>query len=197
MPSTFFGGGTIWTGVNGQVADALLVVDGVVGFVGERARELATGVDEVDLGGGFLMASFADGHAHPLPGGLEAVGPQVRQCVSVDEIVDAVRKFAAEHPDDEWIVGDRLGFRWRLGEGHRNRRPVKGFRHQVRCTGQLIRAWFPGMRRRDEPLHQGRCRGGQAVVTRQRAARADAPHPRRQFELRAAAPHPVDGVVGV
>jgi predicted amidohydrolase YtcJ len=103
MPSTFFGGGTIWTGVNGQVTDALLVVDGVVGAVGERARELATEVDEVDLGGGFLMASFADGHAHPRPGGLEAVGPQVRQCVSVDEIVDAVRKFAAEHPDDEWI----------------------------------------------------------------------------------------------
>ncbi len=51
------------------------------------------------------MPSFGDGHAHPLPGGLEAVGPQVRRCKSVDEIVDEVRRFAAEHPDDEWIVG--------------------------------------------------------------------------------------------
>jgi predicted amidohydrolase YtcJ len=51
------------------------------------------------------MPSFGDGHAHPLPGGLEAVGPQVRPCKSVDEIVDVVRRFAAEHPDDEWIVG--------------------------------------------------------------------------------------------
>ena len=51
------------------------------------------------------MPSFGDGHAHPLPGGLEAVGPQVRQCKSVDEIVAEVKRFAAEHPDDEWIVG--------------------------------------------------------------------------------------------
>ncbi len=105
VPSTFFAGGTIWTGVNGQTTDALLVVDGVVQAVGEQARSLAAGAEQVDLGGGFLMPSFGDGHAHPLPGGLEAVGPQVRQCKSVDEIVDEVRRFAAEHPDDEWIVG--------------------------------------------------------------------------------------------
>ena len=105
VPSTFFAGGTIWTGVNGQTTDALLVVDGAVQAVGEQARSLAAGAEQVDLGGGFLMPSFGDGHAHPLPGGLEAVGPQVRPCKSVDEIVDEVRRFAAEHPDDEWIVG--------------------------------------------------------------------------------------------
>src|SRR6476620_9135131 len=80
VSSTFFRGGTIWTGVNGQWTDALLVIDGA-------------------------MPSFGDGHAHPLPGGLEAVGPQVRQCKSVDEIVAEVKRFAVEHPDDEWIVG--------------------------------------------------------------------------------------------
>ena len=105
MASTLFGGGTIWTGVDGQATDALLVVDGVVQAVGEQARELAGGAETIDLDGGFLMASFGDGHAHPLPGGLEAVGPQVRPCKSVDEIVDAVRQFAVEHPDEEWIVG--------------------------------------------------------------------------------------------
>ena len=105
VTSTFFAGGTIWTGVDGQTTDALLVVDGLVLAVGTGARELADGAETVDLDGGFLMASFGDGHAHPLPGGLEAVGPQVRACQSVDEIVDAVRTFAAEHPDDEWIVG--------------------------------------------------------------------------------------------
>jgi len=105
VSSTFFAGGTVWTGVNGQTTDALLVVDGVVQAVGERARSLTAGAEDVDLAGGFLMPSFGDGHAHPLPGGLEAVGPQVRRCKSVDEIVDEVRRFAAEHPDDEWIVG--------------------------------------------------------------------------------------------
>ena len=43
--------------------------------------------------------------AHPLLGGLEAVGPPVGACTSVDEIIDAVRKFADDHPDDEWIIG--------------------------------------------------------------------------------------------
>jgi predicted amidohydrolase YtcJ len=105
VPSTFFAGGTVWTGVNGQTTDALLVVDGAVQSVGEQARSQAAGAVHVDLGGGFLMPSFGDGHAHPLPGGLEAVGPQVRRCKSVDEIVDEVGRFAAEHPDDEWIVG--------------------------------------------------------------------------------------------
>jgi predicted amidohydrolase YtcJ len=41
MASTFFGGGTIWTGVEGQTTDAFLVVDGGVAAVGERARERA------------------------------------------------------------------------------------------------------------------------------------------------------------
>src|SRR5689334_10448385 len=87
VAATFFRGGTIWTGVNGTTTDALLVVDGTVRAFGEAAHGQADGADEVDLNGGFLMPSFGDGHAHPLPGGLEAVGPQVRRCTSVDEIV--------------------------------------------------------------------------------------------------------------
>ena len=105
VSSTFFRGGTIWTGVNGETTDALLVVDGAVRAVGEAAHAQVQGAEDVDLGGGFLMPSFGDGHAHPLPGGLEAVGPQVRQCKSVVEIVAEVKRFAADHLDDEWIVG--------------------------------------------------------------------------------------------
>src|SRR6195952_478796 len=63
------------------------------------------GAVEVDLDGGFLMPSFGDGHAHPLLGGLEDVGPAVRPCTSVAEIVDAVRTYADAHPDEEGIVG--------------------------------------------------------------------------------------------
>lgn len=104
MTATLFTGGTIWTGATGDT-DALLVVDGKVHAIGEQARALATDSENLDLGGGFLMASFGDGHAHPLFGGLEAAGPRVRPCRSVDEIVAAVGDFAAKNPDDEWIVG--------------------------------------------------------------------------------------------
>ena len=101
MSSTLFTGGTIWTG-DGDT-DALLVTDGVVTATGRAAQRDDAHV--VDLGGGVLMPSFGDGHAHPLYGGLEAVGPAVRACDSVDEIVTAVRRYAEAHPDEEWIVG--------------------------------------------------------------------------------------------
>ncbi|MGE0218023.1 amidohydrolase [Mycolicibacterium sp.] len=98
---TLFTGGVIWTGR--VETDALLVADGVVVALDGDAR--SRGGARVDLDGGFVMPSFGDGHAHPLYGGLEAVGPPVRRCTSVDEIVAAVGRYAAEHPEQEWIVG--------------------------------------------------------------------------------------------
>ena len=96
-----FRGGTIWTGTDGASTDALTVVDGVIEGIGEQAQRVAGQhgrVEEVDLDGGFLMPSFGDGHAHPLLGGLEAVGPPIRPCRSVAEIVEAVRVFAESAP---------------------------------------------------------------------------------------------------
>src|SRR6476469_3260188 len=101
VTATIFTGGVIWTG-SGDQTDALLVADGVVQALGDEARASSAEVDVVDLAGGFLMPSFGDGHAHPLYGGLEFVGPAVRPCGSVDEIVSAVGEYAAQHPDDEW-----------------------------------------------------------------------------------------------
>jgi predicted amidohydrolase YtcJ len=104
VSATLFSGGTIWTG--GHDADALLVSDGVVRAVGEQARSSAPDdAERIDLDGGFLMPSFGDGHAHPLYGGLEAAGPAVRPCHSVDEILAAVKTYADDHPEQEWIVG--------------------------------------------------------------------------------------------
>jgi predicted amidohydrolase YtcJ len=108
VTATVFRNGTIWTGTSEQTTNALLVVDGVIAGLGEEAVRFAAQrpeTIEVDLDGGFLMPSFGDGHAHPLLGGLEAVGPAVRPCESVEEIVEAVRAYALEHPDEEWIVG--------------------------------------------------------------------------------------------
>ncbi len=104
MSAKLFVGGDIWTGT-GDTTDALLIGDGVVQAVGEQARTSAGDADVVELDGGFLMPSFGDGHAHPLYGGLESAGPPVRPCKSVDEIVEAVGKFAAQNPDAKWIVG--------------------------------------------------------------------------------------------
>src|SRR6478609_10352596 len=104
---TLFRNGTVWMGAHAPTEAALLVTDDVITAVGDDAVALAGehGADEVDLEGGFLMPSFGDGHAHPMLGGLEYIGPAVRPCTSVDEIVEAVRRFAKDNPDEEWIVG--------------------------------------------------------------------------------------------
>jgi predicted amidohydrolase YtcJ len=102
--TALFVGGTIWTGRHDT--EAVLITDGRISAIGEEALAAAgSDVITIDLDGGFLMPSFGDGHAHPLYGGLEAAGPQIRPCSSVDEIVAAVGIFAAGHPDLEWITG--------------------------------------------------------------------------------------------
>ncbi|WP_169078012.1 amidohydrolase [Microcella alkalica] len=114
MTVTLFTSGTVWTGTDDGATTALLVIDGVVAETGLGALARAAAIDEVrgpgavervDLEGGFLAPSFGDGHAHPIFGGLEAEGPAITGCSSVAEIVEAVRRFAAEHPQLPAIVG--------------------------------------------------------------------------------------------
>lgn len=109
MTTTYFHGGTVWTGPGAAGERALLVRDGRVEAVGAEAAASAPdatdAVEVVDLDGGFLMPSFGDGHAHPMFGGLEAEGPDIRACGSVAEIVAEVRRYAEAHPELDWITG--------------------------------------------------------------------------------------------
>jgi len=117
---TIFTNGTIWCGAGHSDAQALLVEDGVVVAIGADALANVASANAaqtnteptntepahtVDLDGGFLMASFGDGHAHPLFGGLEEFGPRVRAAHSVAEIVAEVKRYAEANPEKEWIVG--------------------------------------------------------------------------------------------
>ncbi|GCD97650.1 amidohydrolase [Embleya hyalina] len=86
--------------------DALAVRDGRVIALGADALDLASVADEVvDLGDGLLLPAFGDGHAHPLFGGLEHFGPRIKGLTDVEAIAAEVGRWAAEHPDEEWIVG--------------------------------------------------------------------------------------------
>jgi predicted amidohydrolase YtcJ len=109
VTTTYFHGGTVWTGPGAAGERALLVRDGRVEAVGAEAvasaPDATDAVELVDLDGGFLMPSFGDGHAHPMFGGLEAEGPDVRACGSVAEIVAEVRRYAEAHPELDWITG--------------------------------------------------------------------------------------------
>lgn len=105
--TTLFRGGTVRTGdPSAPLARALAVRGGVVVALGEDALALdGTGVETVDLAGGLLMAGFGDGHAHPTHGGRELMQAPVRDATSVAEVAEVVRRHAADHPGQEWVLG--------------------------------------------------------------------------------------------
>jgi predicted amidohydrolase YtcJ len=100
-------GGIVVTGVPAAPrARAVAVHEGYVVALDEDALTLLqTAAATVDLDGGALMASFGDGHVHPLWGGVELAGPAVREATSVGAVAEAVRRWAREHPDVEWVQG--------------------------------------------------------------------------------------------
>ena len=68
-------------------------------------KEPQTDATVIDVGGRFISASFGDGHAHPMFGGFEFFGPEIRGKSTVAAIQEAVREYAIENPDLEWIIG--------------------------------------------------------------------------------------------
>ena len=107
MTLTVFTGGTVVISTGGQTSDALAVRAGRVVAHGDAAREL-TGSPEatvVDLAGDTLAPALGEGHAHPILGGLEGLGPAVREAKDLDGVLAAVARWKAENPSAEWIVG--------------------------------------------------------------------------------------------
>jgi predicted amidohydrolase YtcJ len=100
-------GGVVVTGTAGAPrARALAVHDGYVVALDEDALALLPiAKASLDLEGGALMASFGDGHVHPLWGGVELAGPAVREATTVAGVVEAVGRWAVEHPDVTWVQG--------------------------------------------------------------------------------------------
>lgn len=74
---------------------------------GERAvRELiGPGTEVVDLAGRMLVPGFQDAHVHPVSGGLELLRCDLNEGRTVEEYLATIARYAAEHPDDEWILG--------------------------------------------------------------------------------------------
>ncbi len=108
---TVFTGGTVIvdpsTASGPVTSTAIAFRDGRVVALGAEAEALLgdSGAEEVDLAGGALAPAPGDGHAHPLMGGVESLGPAVRSASDLQGILDAVAEWKAAHPDAEWIVG--------------------------------------------------------------------------------------------
>jgi predicted amidohydrolase YtcJ len=59
----------------------------------------------VDLHGRMLLPGFQDAHIHPISGGIQADSCDLSELKTVEEYVDAVRRYATAHPQEAWITG--------------------------------------------------------------------------------------------
>lgn len=109
MHDVFFHHAVIHDGERFRNADALLVRDGRIAWIGRAGEAPAcTGVPSVDLAGRTILPAFCDVHTHPswIAATVKAV-PCVSPIVNtIDEMIDALRR----HPNagkgaDAWITG--------------------------------------------------------------------------------------------
>ncbi|MEG0374732.1 MAG: amidohydrolase family protein [Raoultibacter sp.] len=103
MKTLYFNGDFVPMTTEDDTFEALLVADdGTIAFTGslEEARAQAAGCEEIDLEGKAIMPGFIDPHGHfGLINTLLATA-DLSLCESIDDILDTLRAFLAEHPTD-------------------------------------------------------------------------------------------------
>ena len=104
-----FHNGSIYT-VDGtrSWADAVALSAGRIVYVGadEEARRLAgPSTQVVDLDDRMMLPGFQDVHIHPISGGIEAAACDLNDLTTLEQYLDAIRTYAEENPDEEWIMG--------------------------------------------------------------------------------------------
>ncbi len=76
-----------------------------VGTDDDLRDHVGTATEMVDLDGGMLLPGFQDAHVHPVLGGLDMLRCDLHELSTREEYVEAIRAYAAAHPDREWILG--------------------------------------------------------------------------------------------
>ncbi len=83
-------------------AKALRIVGRRIAALGD----LPAGVTSaIDAQGGHVLPGFHDSHMHLLGTGMSDEGAKLAEFTTLEAVLDAVKKFAAEHPDAPWVRG--------------------------------------------------------------------------------------------
>lgn len=126
MPITRIENVLVWTGVRAEdgyvESDAVAFDEGGILALGDAARAFAAEV-VIDGAGAFVSSAFRDGHVHAIPGGFEQAIAPVRGHSTPQEIAAAVGRWAADHPEVEWVRGE-------------------GFDHTLAPEGIFLAAWL-------------------------------------------------------
>lgn len=101
-----YGGRVFVSDASRSRADAVAVRDGrIVALDGEANALIGPGTEVVDLDGRMLLPGFQDAHVHPLWGGLDMLRCDLADLSSQEAYLQRIAQYAAEHPDDEWVLG--------------------------------------------------------------------------------------------
>jgi predicted amidohydrolase YtcJ len=89
-------------------AEAVAIRRGRIVYVGTNrgaAHWIGQQTTVVDLQGKMVLPSFHDSHVHPVTSGLEMDECRLHELTTAEQILDAVRQFAAANPQKTWIRG--------------------------------------------------------------------------------------------
>ncbi len=93
-------------------SDAVLVENGVITALGGseeiRARCKQLGGKVIELGGNVAVPGLHDCHVHMMGTGLNALGIDMYDCASVNDVLDKVASAEREYAETRWIFGKRL-----------------------------------------------------------------------------------------
>src|SRR5258707_9454314 len=90
------------------VGTVVRVSNGTVTAVGPAGSEPAgklVGAEPVDLRGGTLLPGFIDAHVHPVFAGDQMCRCDLTGVKTAAEYAEIIARYAAAHPDAEWITG--------------------------------------------------------------------------------------------
>jgi len=87
-------------------AEALIIADGKISFVGSKKDAEARALGEVlDFGSRTVMPGFIDTHVHVIPAGIFMNGADLSKEKSISGVISRLREQAAKTPPKDWIVG--------------------------------------------------------------------------------------------
>ena len=103
-----FTGGPVFTAdpVRSRATSVAVRGGRIVAVGGDEVRELiGTRTEVVDLAGRMLLPGFQDAHVHPVWGGLDLMRCDLSEFATEPEYLARIGEYAAEHADDEWVLG--------------------------------------------------------------------------------------------
>lgn len=104
-----FTGGSVFIGTGSPIhGHAVAVSGGRIAAVlpeAEAAALVGPETHVVELNGALLAPGFQDAHIHPVGGGVELLQCNLSETTSAEEAVATIAAYAAENPDEPWILG--------------------------------------------------------------------------------------------